>query len=86
MLIINEYKIMQLRMHGCNVVIIAYRLCQLCASYSAMINFAMLNFCERITCRRESFDIAHTLSHAYLAILIIHKNSSGHSRPALFKD
>ena len=39
-------KIMQLCMHGCNVVIIAYRVCQLCASYSAMINFAMFNFRE----------------------------------------
>ena len=27
-------------------VIIAYRVCQLCASYSAMINFAMFNFRE----------------------------------------
>ena len=33
-------------MDGCNVVIIAYRVCQLCASYSAMINFAMFNFRE----------------------------------------
>ena len=46
MLIINKYKIMKLCMHGCNVVIIAYRVCQLWASYSAMINFAMFNFRE----------------------------------------
>ena len=39
-------KIMQLCMHGCNVVIIAYRVWQLCTSYSAMINFAMFNFRE----------------------------------------
>ena len=39
-------KVMQLCMHGCNVVIIAYRVCQLCASYSAMINSAMFNFRE----------------------------------------
>ena len=38
--------IMQLCMHGCNVVIIAYRVCQLCASYSAMINLTMFNFRE----------------------------------------
>ena len=37
---------LQLCMHGCNVVIIAYRVCQLCASYSAMTNFAMFNFRE----------------------------------------
>ena len=39
-------KIMQLCMHGCNEVIIAYRVCQLCASYSVMINFDMFNFRE----------------------------------------
>ena len=39
-------KIMQMCMHGCNVVITVYRVCQLCASNSAMINFAMFNFCE----------------------------------------
>ena len=33
-------------MHGCNVVIITYRVCKLCASYSALINFAMFNFRE----------------------------------------
>ena len=33
-------------MDGCYVVIIAYRVCQLCASYSAMINFAMFIFRE----------------------------------------
>ena len=33
-------------MDRCNVVIIAYRVCQLCASNSAMINFAMSNFRE----------------------------------------
>ena len=46
MLIINELKKMQLCMHGCNEVIIAYRVCQLCASFSAMVDFAMFNFRE----------------------------------------
>ena len=45
----NE-KNMQLCMHGCHVVIIAYRVCHLCASYSAMINFAMFNFREIYIC------------------------------------
>ena len=44
MLIIKELK--NYAMDGCNVVIIAYRVCQLCASYSAMINFGMFNFRE----------------------------------------
>ena len=44
MLIIKEKK--YYAMDGCNVVIIAYRVCQLCASNSAMINFAMFNFRE----------------------------------------
>ena len=44
MLIIKEEK--NCAMDGCNVVIIAYIVCQLCASYSAMINFAMFNFRE----------------------------------------
>ena len=44
MLIIKEKK--NYAIGGCNVVIIAYRVCQLCASYSAMINFAMFNFRE----------------------------------------
>ena len=39
-------KIMQLCMYGCNVVIIVYRVCQLCTSYCEMINFAMFNFRE----------------------------------------
>ena len=46
MLIIKELK--NYAMDGCNVVIIAYRVCQLCASYSAMINFAMFNFVKYI--------------------------------------
>ena len=30
----------------CNVLITVYKVCQLCGSYSAMINFAMVNFRE----------------------------------------
>ena len=44
MLIIKEKK--NSAMDGYNVVIIAYRVCQLFASNSAMINFAMFNFRE----------------------------------------
>ena len=48
MLIINEDKKLCkcVVCVGCNVLIIAYRVCQLCASYSTRINFAMFNFRE----------------------------------------
>ena len=46
-------------MHGYNVVIIEYRVSQLCASYSARINFAMLNFREiyRYTSKKYYYEI-----------------------------
>ena len=47
MLIINKGKnYANVYAWECNVVIIAYRVCQLCASYSARINLAMFNFRE----------------------------------------
>ena len=60
-------KIMQLCMHGCNVVIIAYRVSPLCASYSyAMINFAMFNFREIYISTSKKYYYEINKTHANL--------------------